>query len=95
MVKLWVQGVVRNGQVVLDPPLDLPDGTVLTVMDYDPEDDPNPKPSPKVKLNDEELAELYLFLDHKKDWSLWPAFEARMKEKYGPWLPHHYTPNAA
>ena len=94
MAILWVQGVVKNGQVVLDPPLDRPDGTVMTVMDYDPDDDPRPKP-PQLKLNDEELAELYLFLDHKKDWSLWPTFEARMKEKYGPWLPHHSTPNAA
>lgn len=36
----WVQGVVRNGQVVLDPPLSLPDGTVVTVRKYDPDDDP-------------------------------------------------------
>ena len=36
----WVQGVVRNGQVVLDPPLDLPDGTVVTVTKYDPDEDP-------------------------------------------------------
>jgi len=37
---LWVRGVVRNGQVVLDTALGLPDGTVVTVTDYDPADDP-------------------------------------------------------
>lgn len=38
----WVQGVVRNGQVVLDPPLDLPDGTVVTVTKYHPDENPLP-----------------------------------------------------
>ena len=42
MERIWLQGVVKNGQVVLDKPLDLPDGTVVTVMDYDPDDDPRP-----------------------------------------------------
>jgi hypothetical protein len=37
-----VQGVVKNGQVVLTLPLDLPDGTVVTVTDYDPDHDPRP-----------------------------------------------------
>ena len=36
MSQFWLQGVVKNGQVVLTSPLDLPDGTVVTVMDYDP-----------------------------------------------------------
>lgn len=39
----WVQGVVRNGQVVLDPPLNLPDGTVVTVMKYHPDENPFPQ----------------------------------------------------
>jgi hypothetical protein len=39
----WVQGVVRDGQVVLDPPLNLPDGTVVTVTKYDPDDNPLPE----------------------------------------------------
>lgn len=38
----WVQGVVRNGQVVLDPPLGLPDGTVVTVTRYHPDENPFP-----------------------------------------------------
>lgn len=42
MEMFWIQGVVRNGQVVLETPLDLPDGTVVTVKDYDPDDDPRP-----------------------------------------------------
>ncbi|MBA4067803.1 MAG: hypothetical protein C0501_29715 [Isosphaera sp.] len=40
MERFWIQGVVRGGQVVLETPLALPDGTVVTVMDYDPDDDP-------------------------------------------------------
>ena len=85
---MWVQGVVKNGQVVLDAPLDLPDGTILAVTRYDPADDPRPQ-GPTLKLTDEELAELTAFITRKKDKALWPEFEARLKEKYGPWLPHH------
>jgi hypothetical protein len=36
MQRFCVHGVVRGGQVVLDVPLDLPDGTEVTVTDYDP-----------------------------------------------------------
>jgi hypothetical protein len=86
---LWVQGVVKNGQVVLDPPLDLPDGTILTVTRYDPDDDPRPQ-GPKLHLTAEEFAEFTEFFTRKKDYALWPEFEARIKEKYGPWLPHHF-----
>jgi hypothetical protein len=42
MERFWIQGVVKGGQVVLESPLDLPDGTLVTVMDYDPDDDPRP-----------------------------------------------------
>ena len=42
MENFWLQGVVKDGQVVLQPPLDLPDGTVVTVCTYDPDDDPRP-----------------------------------------------------
>jgi hypothetical protein len=34
MTRFSVQGVVRNGQVVLEVPLNLPDGTVVTVTNY-------------------------------------------------------------
>ena len=91
---LWVQGVVKNGQVVLDPPLDLPDGTILTVTRYDPDDDPNPQ-EPTFKLGNEDAAELLEFVCGKKSKALWPEFEARVKEKYGPWLSHHYRSGAA
>jgi hypothetical protein len=84
MAILWVQGVVKNGQVVLDPPLDLPDGTVLTVTRYDPGDDPRPQ-EPTLKLNEEEFLELSAFLSGKKSWDEWATFEARLKEKYGSW----------
>lgn len=43
MEGFWIQGIVKGGQVVLEQPLELPDGTVVTVMDYDPDDDPRPK----------------------------------------------------
>ncbi len=38
MNRVCVQGVVRNGQVVLDEPLGLPDGTAVTVADSTPDD---------------------------------------------------------
>ena len=34
-----VRGVIRGGQVVLDSPLDLPDGTPVTVTDCEPTED--------------------------------------------------------
>ena len=50
----WLQGVVKNGQVVLEKPLALPDGTVVTVMDYDPADNPLPNGQPGP-FTDEEI----------------------------------------
>ncbi len=35
-----VRGVVRNGQVVLDIPLDIPDGTYVTISPYQAGDVP-------------------------------------------------------
>ncbi len=51
---------------------------------YELEDDPRP-PEPKLKFTDEELAEIHLFLDHKKDWAHWPELG----------LPRHITLRAA
>ena len=82
MEKFWIQGVVKGGQVVLEKPLDLPDGTVVTVMDYDPDDDPRPI-GPKLHLTPEEYAELDAFFAKKRDWSEWPEFETRLAQKYG------------
>ncbi|MBX9584854.1 MAG: hypothetical protein K2X87_31505 [Gemmataceae bacterium] len=48
----WVQGVVRGGQVVLDPPLALPDGTVVTVTKYDPDDNPLTAKAGPVSLDE-------------------------------------------
>jgi hypothetical protein len=52
MRRFCVHGIVRGGQVILDIPLDLPDGTVVTVTDRDPDDvvtvGPTSPPSPEV-----------------------------------------------
>jgi hypothetical protein len=79
MDQLWVQGVVRNGQVVLEAPLALPDGTVVTVTDYHPDDDPR-SIGPTEPYSEEEalrimtefagrpeLAEEYLRLRHSRE----------------------------
>jgi hypothetical protein len=86
MEKFWLQGVVRDGRVVLEQPLDLPDGTVVTVMDYDPDDDPRPV-GPFWNITDHEFAELSEFFA-KKNWEGWTEFEARLVSKYGP-IPKH------
>jgi hypothetical protein len=91
MEKFWIQGVVKNGQVVLDKPLDLPDGTVVTVMDYDPDDDPRPK-GPYLKITDDEFAELTAFLTGKRDKQEWPEFETRLSQKYGELWPGYQSP---
>jgi hypothetical protein len=41
-----VQGVIRNGQVVLETPLALPDGTLVAVTDYDPDEVATVGPDP-------------------------------------------------
>ena len=46
MQQFCVRGVVKGGQVVLDTPLDLPDGTEVTVTDYDPADVETVGPDP-------------------------------------------------
>ena len=66
MSRFWLQGVVKNGQVVLSNPLDLPDGTVVTVMDYDADDNPEPV-GPQLILTDEEYAEFEEYFTGKKD----------------------------
>ena len=38
MDRFCVRGVVKAGQVVLEIPLNLPDGTFVTVTDHDPDD---------------------------------------------------------
>jgi hypothetical protein len=83
MERFWIQGVVKGGQVVLGQPLDLPDGTIVTVTAYDPDDDPRPT-GPKLHITDEEFMELTAFLNGKRDKREWPEFEARLVRKYGP-----------
>jgi hypothetical protein len=81
METIWVQGVVKNGQVVLDTPLNLPDGTVMTVTDYDPDDDQRPKPP--IVLTDEEKAELNRLLVEKRPVSEIHAFDERICRERG------------
>jgi hypothetical protein len=82
MSRFWLQGVVKNGQVVLSNPLDLPDGTVVTVMDYDADDNPEPV-GPQLVLTDEEFTELTAFITGKRDKSGWAEFESTLASKYG------------
>ena len=52
MYEICVQGVVKDGQVVLDVPLNLPDGSVVVVLDRVPDDaevvGPKGPPPPEV-----------------------------------------------
>lgn len=82
MDRVWIQGVVRDGQVVLDAPLALPDGTVVTVTDYDADDDPRPI-GPTRTISDDEFRELSEFLSGKRDKKGWPEFEARINRQRG------------
>jgi hypothetical protein len=53
MEELRVRGVVRNGQVVVETPLNLPDGSFVIVTEYNPADDPDapgpPPPTPEAR----------------------------------------------
>lgn len=78
MSRFWLQGVVKNGQVVLTTPLDLPDGTFVTVTDYDPDDDPRPI-GPTMVMTDEEFAEFTAYYTRKKDNKDFPEFLERVE----------------
>jgi hypothetical protein len=82
MESIWVQGVVKNGQVVLAAPLGVPDGTVMTVTDYDPDDDPRPTP-PKVVFTAEELAEMARMVAENRPASEMLAFDERVWRSRG------------
>ncbi|MBX9626338.1 MAG: hypothetical protein K2X82_21240 [Gemmataceae bacterium] len=78
----WVQGVVRGGQVVLDPPLDLPDGTVVTVTKYHPDENPLPR-GPKWKLTEEEWQEFDRLSLSRASVAEWEAFRTGIERKRG------------
>ena len=63
MRRFCVHGVVRGGQVILDIPLDLPDGTVVSVTDSDPDDVVTVGPTDTV----EQLAGRMVVADHKME----------------------------
>ncbi|MDB5313734.1 MAG: hypothetical protein JWO38_7936 [Gemmataceae bacterium] len=81
MDRFWIQGVVKNGQIVLETPIDLPDGTVVTVIDHDPGDEAVREPT--LKISDTEFEELTAFLTGRKDQKDWPEFKARIKRSKG------------
>jgi hypothetical protein len=70
--------VVKGGQVVLETPIDLPDGTVVTVTDYDPDDDPRPI-GPTAAMTAEEFAEFTAYFTRKKDPKDLPDFLDRLR----------------
>lgn len=49
-----VRGVVRNGQVVSDTPLDLPDGTLVTITPYRTGDIPGVLSEP-MRMTEEQI----------------------------------------
>jgi hypothetical protein len=86
MESFWILGVVKNGQVVLDTPLDVPDGTTVTVKNYDPDDDPRPS-GPRLVMTDKEFAEFTEYFTGKKDKQGWPEFVTRLERSHGPLPP--------
>jgi hypothetical protein len=79
MEPLPAKGVVRNGQIVLEAPLDLPDGTQVTVLEYDEADFPSePKP-----LSPQEIKELFLALARRPDLADDPDWEQKLRSPRG------------
>lgn len=78
MERFWIQGAFTGGQVVLQQPLDLPDGTIVTVRDYDYDDDPRPK-GPSNIMTEDEYAEFTVFFTRKKHPAGFPAFVERVE----------------
>jgi hypothetical protein len=64
MEPLPAKGVVRNGQIVLETPLDLPDGTEVTVLEYDEAYYPS---EPKGPMRPEEIKEIMLAIMKRPD----------------------------
>lgn len=77
MEQFFVQGVVKNGQVVLDAPLDLPDGFVVYVSDEMPE---NTEPIPVTRLpTPEQRKQTLLVLARRLDLMNDPEWEEKLK----------------
>lgn len=81
MAQTEFQGVVRSGQVVFDTPLDLPDGTAVTVSESGSNGQPLSDERPR--LSREEVAELDAFMAGWRDPADWPAFQAHLQQTYG------------
>ena len=74
--ELLVWGVVRNGQVALDKPLDLPDGALVWVIDYDAASDPDaPAPLPP---SPEKRREMMIGLTGRLDLADDPDWETKI-----------------
>ncbi len=77
MEQFFVQGVVKNGQVVLDAPLDLPDGFVVYVSDEMPE---NTEPIQVSRpATPEERKQTLLVLARRLDLMNDPDWEVKLK----------------
>ena len=63
MQHFHIRGVVRNGQVVPDSPLDLPDGTLVSITEYDPDEVATVGPDP----DDPKAREKFLEPQESKD----------------------------
>jgi hypothetical protein len=72
---------VQSGQVIVASPLNLPDGTIVTVSD---DKEPQTEEA-KLQLSDAEFTELSAFLSGQRNWSEWPDFESRLKQAHGTW----------
>ena len=91
MGTVWLQGVVRDGQVVLDVPLGLPDGTAIIVTDCCTlEDDPRPQ-EPKLKLTDEEFAEFNELFTGKKPYDATTLSELKRRKENPPAAPSEHA----
>jgi hypothetical protein len=87
MDPLPAKGVVKNGQIVLETPLDLPDGTEVSVLEYGEAD----FPSETKPLSAEARKELILAVARRPDLADDPEWEAKL---WGATLPPTHPPVA-
>ncbi|MCI0705321.1 MAG: hypothetical protein L0241_30035 [Planctomycetia bacterium] len=80
MEPLPVKGILKNGQIVLETPLDLPDGTLVTVLEYDEDDYPREWKGP---LPPEEIKQLMLALARRPDLADDPDWQEKIRRPRG------------
>jgi hypothetical protein len=67
MQHFHIRGVIRNGQVVPDTPLDLPDGTLVSITEYDPDEVATVGPDPNDPKAREAALQFYLDMLKRKN----------------------------